>query len=254
MLSRLIKTTPRMLNCGAARRLPVPARFFADGEANKFEFKEDASAPCASMRAHCSKELQGFVQMFESNKRIHQNVVKGLSDLCKAKDAMEKVKKEKQMLAEINEQNEGKLAEIQAMVEQQETDRIDIAKRMEGEFAKTKLYAVTNLAKEALEIADNIDRSLLNIRGTAFAKAPGQGKAAQSVEEVSKQLEKLLGEYGIRRMEIKAGDKVDPNFHHIIAFVPIPDKQNDEILEVTQVGYTIGERVLRAAKVVVIKN
>lgn len=263
MLPKLIRSAPRALHSirpfGAQSRLvsrltQVPTRFFGDEDPNCFEFKQNKEPPCVHVRAHCSKELQSFVQMFESNKQIHQKVVKGLSELCKTKEALDKIKKEKQMLADINEQNEHKLGEIQAMIEQQEIDATDIAKRLEGELQKTKAYAVTGMSKDALEIIDNFERSIKNLREGAFNGKPGVNKVTGIISEVHAGLESTLKNYGIRKMDAKIGDIVDPNFHHIIAFIPMPDKKNDEILEVTQIGYMIGERVLRAAKVVVIKN
>ena len=49
------------------------------------------------------------------------------------------------------------------------------------------------------------------------------------------------------------GEKFDPNFHQAVAEVPAEGQPNGTIVQVTQTGYLIGDRLLRPAMVVVAK-
>ena len=49
-------------------------------------------------------------------------------------------------------------------------------------------------------------------------------------------------------------EKFDPNFHEALAKQASDGKKDMEILQVHQDGYTLNERLIRPAKVVVVKN
>ena len=214
---------------------------------------EVVNTPCPEIKSVASQELQSFIHAFAPNKQIHQRMVREFQEYAKIREGIDKIRREKEVLAEINDQNETKLAEIQSLIETQETEAMDIIKRLEGEMAKAKTFAVTNLARDSLEIVDNLERAIRSLTAN-FKGVPQKDGFLKDMEAVRDGLLKSMETYGIKPMECKAGDPVDPNFHHIISFIPVPGKNNDEILDVTQVGYLIENRVLRAAKVVVVKN
>lgn len=48
--------------------------------------------------------------------------------------------------------------------------------------------------------------------------------------------------------------KFDPNFHEALSMVKNPAKKNNTVGHIISEGYMINESILRAAKVIVIKN
>lgn len=50
------------------------------------------------------------------------------------------------------------------------------------------------------------------------------------------------------------GEKFDPNWHEAVFVLNDPSKDNNTIAEVMQSGWKIGDRVLRAAKVGIVKK
>jgi molecular chaperone GrpE len=77
---------------------------------------------------------------------------------------------------------------------------------------------------------------------------------------IQKQLEDILKENGIVEMEVKVGDEFDPNLHEAIADnnkkeeKADNEKENEHLNKISRVilrGYKIGEKVIRAARVVV---
>lgn len=50
------------------------------------------------------------------------------------------------------------------------------------------------------------------------------------------------------------GEKFDPTMHEAVFTVKEEDKENGTVAVVMQTGFKIGDRVLRAAKVGIVKN
>ncbi len=70
------------------------------------------------------------------------------------------------------------------------------------------------------------------------------------VEYIHQQILKALAEYGVSPIETKIGDLFDPNFHQPIDSVPTEDKEKENTISaLIQMGYKIGERVIRPARV-----
>lgn len=62
-----------------------------------------------------------------------------------------------------------------------------------------------------------------------------------------------LKRFGITPIESEIGEIFDPQFHDVMFDAPVPGKEAGEIMHVVVKGYMIGERVLRAAKVGVVR-
>ena len=62
----------------------------------------------------------------------------------------------------------------------------------------------------------------------------------------------ILNQKGLNLMEIEKGDEFDSDLHDAIAKIPIDDdKLSGKIVEVTEKGYFLGDKVIRHAKVVI---
>jgi molecular chaperone GrpE len=59
---------------------------------------------------------------------------------------------------------------------------------------------------------------------------------------------KKLEAHGVKRLSPE-GERFDPNFHQAMFEADDPAKPNGTVIAVMQVGYSIGERVLRPALV-----
>lgn len=63
----------------------------------------------------------------------------------------------------------------------------------------------------------------------------------------------VLKKNGVEELDPK-GEKFDPNLHEAMAMIPNPEFEDNTIFDVFQKGYMLNGRVVRAAKVVVVKN
>lgn len=69
---------------------------------------------------------------------------------------------------------------------------------------------------------------------------------------VKKQILDLLKSWGVE--EIKSvGEKFDPNFHEVVEEIEAKDKEQGTIIEEIQKGYKINDRLLRPARVKIVK-
>lgn len=121
-------------------------------------------------------------------------------------------------------------------------------------FRKRTLREKSELIKNAAEsafrgllpIVDDFERALKASEGSEDAASMRQG-----MELIYKKLVKYMATNGVKEMDPE--DRTfDADRHEAISAVPIPDEeQKGKILDTVEKGYTINDKVLRHAKVVV---
>ncbi len=114
-----------------------------------------------------------------------------------------------------------------------------------SEFIK---FANESLILELLGILDNFERGIKSAEQKKDYDLLHQG-----VDMISKQLHSLLQEKGLQRVKVM-GEKFDPHLHEAMEVVDSESGQENTIIEELQAGYTLNGRVLRTAKVKVLKS
>ena len=138
---------------------------------------------------------------------------------------------------------------LRALAEAENTRR-----RAEREKQDASLYAISRFARDMLQVADNFARAIAACPAEVREAAPPQLKAViEGVEVTDRQLLATLEQHGIKPINTE-GAKFDPNLHQAIAEVPGNGKPPGTIVDVVQVGYQIGERLLRPAMVTVARK
>jgi molecular chaperone GrpE len=128
-------------------------------------------------------------------------------------------------------------------------DMENLRRRTEREIADARTYAVTNFARDMVGAADNLTRAIAAVDVEARANGdPALIALVEGVELTERELMKALEKHGISRVD-PAGEKFDPNFHQAMFEVPDPNVPAGTVVQVMQVGFKIGERVLRPALV-----
>ncbi|MCC2099091.1 MAG: nucleotide exchange factor GrpE [Hyphomicrobiales bacterium] len=124
----------------------------------------------------------------------------------------------------------------------------NLRRRTEREVADSKIYGVTNFARDMLGFADNLRRAIDNIP-EEVRSVDGPMKAfLEGIEVTERDLQSRLKRQGIVRLEPQ-GQKFDPNMHEALFEVPDPSVPSGTVVQVVEDGYSIGERCLRPAKV-----
>ncbi len=126
----------------------------------------------------------------------------------------------------------------------------NVKKRAEREIAAAKVYGIERFATDVLSVVDNLGRAIMTMDGKAKADLGDNAKnLLEGIELTEKELIAVLARHGIKAVPGK-GSKFNPNFHQAVAQIP-SDEEKGNVAEVMQVGFTIGERTLRAAMVAV---
>lgn len=115
---------------------------------------------------------------------------------------------------------------------------------------KEKAEIIKNGAEKVLAgllpIVDDFERGLKATQSADDADAVRQG-----MELIYNKLIKYLESNGVKAMESTGAD-FDPELHEAIATIPAPSEElKGKVIDTTQTGYTINDKVLRHAKVAV---
>jgi molecular chaperone GrpE len=130
----------------------------------------------------------------------------------------------------------------------------NLRKRTDREVADSRVYGISNFARDILAVADNMDRALGALDKDLREKADAGTKALLGgVELTERELHKVLEKHGVKKFE-PMGEKFDPNLHQAMYEVPDPSRPAGTVAQVIQPGYMIGDRVLRPALVGVAKG
>lgn len=131
--------------------------------------------------------------------------------------------------------------------------------RTQREVKTARDFAIQKFAKDLVDSVDNLDRALANVPADKI-NAPEKNddiKELVNLYEGLKMTENILiqtlAKHGLERLE-PVGEKFNPNEHEATFMTPQPDKDNNTVFFVQQKGFKLNGRVLRAAKVGVVKN
>jgi len=114
--------------------------------------------------------------------------------------------------------------------------------RKRSQKEKDALYGdiKASTLKEFLPVYDNLVRALAQ---------PTEDEAyKKGVEMIMAQFAATMEKLGVKSMDC-LGQKFDPAFHNAVMHVEDPEKGENEIVEVFQQGFMIGDRVVRFAMV-----
>jgi len=74
------------------------------------------------------------------------------------------------------------------------------------------------------------------------------------LQQVHKQFQRVLADFGLVELIAKPGAQFDANFQEAVGHIESKDQPQDAIIEQLQSGYKLGDRLLRPARVVVSKG
>lgn len=124
----------------------------------------------------------------------------------------------------------------------------NMKKRNSQENEKTIKFAVGSFAKELLGVADNLERAI-NAMKSASDECKGM---LEGVKLTESELLRVFEKFGIKPFS-HVGEKFDPNFERVVQEIEDKKTEPGTILSELQKGYTIHDRILREAMVIVSK-
>jgi molecular chaperone GrpE len=118
-------------------------------------------------------------------------------------------------------------------------------KRVENDSASSLRFARVDIIQRLLPVIDDFERSLKLSKDRRESEAFAKG-----VELIYQKLVKFLEVQGVKEIE-SLGKEFDVHYHDALLQVPRSDVPPHVVIEVVEKGYSLEDRVLRHAKVVV---
>ena len=120
-------------------------------------------------------------------------------------------------------------------------------KRSVAEVEKAHKYGIERLLLELLPVVDNLDHALKNLSEDV------SDSDKEGIELTLKSFESALDKFGISPI-YPINEDFDPIQHEAVSVIKDAKQSENSIVEVMQKGWRLHERVIRPARVVVIKN
>ena len=171
-----------------------------------------------------------------------EDLVPGLADAV----AQEELAERDGRIAELEaERDELKDKLMRALAETE-----NVRRRAERDRKDAEAYGGTKLARDLLAVHDNLERALEIADDELRANHAG---FVEGVELTQRELLNAFAKHRIEKIHPERGEKFDPNRHQAMFEAPVPDAEPGTVIEVMQSGFTIADRLLRAAMVGVAK-
>ena len=122
----------------------------------------------------------------------------------------------------------------------------NLRRRHQQEIADTHKFAGQKFATEMLPVKDYLEMALLDQSGNFDALKMG-------VQMTLNELQKAFDTTHIKEINPQPGDKLDPHQHQAMQAV-VSEQEPNTIVSVMKKGYTLSDRVLRPAMVIVAKK
>lgn len=131
------------------------------------------------------------------------------------------------------------VAEMRNDMLRAQAELVNFRQRVERDRAANREAVIAEVIRSLLPALDDL------------ARAEKHGDLEGSpLEIVAVKIRGSLEKYGLREVGEK-GEEFDPHFHEAVVQLPSPDVTVNTVADVIDVGYALGERLIRAAKVAV---
>ncbi|KAI1456142.1 GrpE-domain-containing protein [Annulohypoxylon moriforme] len=130
--------------------------------------------------------------------------------------------------------------------------------RTQRDMKSARDFAIQKFAKDLVDSVDNLDLALTmgqeKIKSTEEeAKNEDLINFYEGVKMTETNMLQALKKHGLERFSPE-GEKFNPNEHEATFMTPMPGKEDNTVFHVQQKGFKLNGRVLRAAKVGVVKS
>lgn len=119
-------------------------------------------------------------------------------------------------------------------------------KRTSKEKLEFFQYANQDLMISMVDVLDDFERALKEI-----SKSGNEGDL-RGVELIYQKFKNKLSEKGLKKIDVNPGDAFNVDVHEAVTQIPAPTEDlKGKIVDVIETGYTLNDKVIRFAKVVI---
>jgi molecular chaperone GrpE len=178
---------------------------------------------------------------------------------AKKEDAATETKTENSEVAQLKTQAEKKDKEILDLKDKylrSVADYRNLQERTKREIQAAKDFALQRFARDLVESVDNLDRALSTVPAEKLSSEnPDLVTLHDGLKMTDNILMNTLKKHGLERFDPSAAlEKFDPNIHEAVFQAPQADKEDGVCFHTQQKGFLLNGRVMRAAKVGVVRN
>ena len=133
----------------------------------------------------------------------------------------------------------------QENLESWQRERADFSnykKRIERDQETAKNSYKADVLKKFIPVLSDLE--------LAYQHRPEDGEAAswaEGIELIIRKFNSILENDGLKKIDVKAGDKLDPNIHMAVSYEENDEFGSEEIIEVLKNGYRMGDKVIEPA-------
>jgi len=124
----------------------------------------------------------------------------------------------------------------------------NVRRRAERDVESAHKFGQEKLIDAILPVIDSLEQAL-----EAAANDEGSQGMREGIELTYQLFLSNLEKFKVKQLN-PVGEVFDPNCHEAMSMLPSPDHKPGTVMQVIQKGYLLNERVIRAARVIVVKE
>lgn len=183
--------------------------------------------------------------------RFYSDEVKNEEPKEETESLTEEQKKIKDLESALEKKNK-EAVELKDRLLRSVADFRNLQEVTKKDIQKAKDFALQKFARDLLESVDNFGHALNAFKEEDSARNQEINDLYTGVRMTRDVFEKTLKKHGIEKLD-PIGEQFDPNKHEATFELPQPDKEPGTVFHVQQVGFTLNDRVIRPAKVGIVK-
>lgn len=146
---------------------------------------------------------------------------------------------------------EARVKEFQEQMLRSQAEMQNVRRRSEIDVEKARKFALEKFVKELLPVADSLEKAVESTEGHEDA-GEVVANIREGVEMTLSLFMNSLSKFNVKQLN-PVGEPFDPQQHEAMSMVPAPDAEPNSVVAVVQKGYTLNDRLVRPAMVVVAK-
>jgi len=131
-----------------------------------------------------------------------------------------------------------------------EAEMQNLRRRVDRDIQNAHKFGAERLLQSLLPVIDSIEKA---IETSEQAETPADDPQLEGIKLCHKLFVDVLGKEGIDAVDPQ-GEPFDPNLHEALSMVESADLEPNSVIAVIQKGYTLNQRLIRPALVIVSKS
>ncbi|MEK6734291.1 MAG: nucleotide exchange factor GrpE [Pseudomonadota bacterium] len=149
--------------------------------------------------------------------------------------------------------SEEEVAKLKEQILRVAAEGENFRKRCAKQTEETSKFAVNNFAKDLIDVLENLYLATDNIPKEDLENDSALANIFKGVEMTKTTLLNIFDKHGIKRIFPEVGEAFDHNLHQAVAHIEDPNLNENSVVSVMRAGYSLHNRLIKPAMVVVSK-